>query len=149
MIPRLGETVHAGRVYRRRPGAYAILRDGDDLLITVQFADKPDFQLPGGGIDAGEAPLPALHREIREETGWKVRIDRRLGAFRRFTYMPEYDLWAEKICHVYLGRPTLRVGEPTEPDHMAVFLPMQEAMSRLGNEGDRRFVRALCDGNHP
>lgn len=143
MIPRLGETVRQGQTYKMRPGAYAILKEGDDLLVTVQFADKPDIQLPGGGLDPGESPLPALHREILEETGWKVRLDRRLGAFRRFTYMPEYELWAEKLCHIYVGRPVLRVANPSEPDHMAIFLPLSEAKSKLGNAGDRYFVSRL------
>lgn len=143
MIPRLGEAVRRGKVYKRRPGAYAILREGNDLLVTVQFAETPDIQLPGGGLDPGESPIPALHREIREETGWKVRIDRRLGAFRRFTFMPEYNLWAEKLCHIYLGHPVLRVGDPVEEDHMAIFLPIEEAERKLGNEGDRFFAKKI------
>ncbi|MDJ0995178.1 MAG: NUDIX hydrolase [Dinoroseobacter sp.] len=143
MIPRLGEAIRRDKVYKQRPGAYAILREGDDLLVTVQLAETPDIQLPGGGLDPGESPLPALHREIREETGWKVRIDRRLGAFRRFTFMPEYDLWAEKLCHIYLGQPTLRVGDPIEEEHIAIFLPLPEAEKKLGNAGDRFFVGRL------
>jgi 8-oxo-dGTP diphosphatase len=143
MIPRFGETVRRNKNYRLRPGVYAVLRDGGDLLLTVQFADIPDIQLPGGGIDPGESPIPALHREIREETGWKVQIEHRLGAFRRFTYMPDYGFWAEKVCHVYLGRPVLQVAQPSEPDHMALFMPLSDAMDRLGNEGDRSFVKRL------
>lgn len=146
MIPRFGETFRPAQAYRRRPGAYAILRDGNDALLTVQFGETPEIQLPGGGIDPGESPLPALHREIREETGWNVRIERRLGAFRRFTYMPEYDLWAEKICHVYLGRPTIRISAPVEPDHIAIFMPLRDAARMLANAGDRAFLRSLSGG---
>lgn len=140
MIPRMGEPVRRGRVYKQRPGAYAVLREGNDLLVTIQFADRPDIQLPGGGIDPGESHLPALHREIMEETGWRVQIDRRMGAFRRFSYMPEYDLWAEKICHIYLGRPSLKLRDPAEEDHIAVFLPIEDAVEKLGNAGDRFFA---------
>jgi 8-oxo-dGTP diphosphatase len=78
---RWGEAVVRERRYRRRPGAYAILwRDGA-VLLTLQAEPRPEAQLPGGGIDAGESPLAALHREVREETGWTIAGARRLGAF--------------------------------------------------------------------
>lgn len=143
MIRRYGEPVKPGQRYRRRPGVYAVLLRGDSILTTFQQAPVPEFQLPGGGIDAGEHPVAALHREVIEETGWKIDVVRRIGAFRRFTYMPEYDLWAEKLCAVYLARPILRLGPPSEAGHTAVWLPVDEAVARLGNPGDRAMVATL------
>jgi 8-oxo-dGTP diphosphatase len=143
MIRRYGESPARGQRYIRRAGVYAILPLGDAILATHQAEPVPEFQLPGGGIDRGEHPVAALHREVFEETGWKVAVLRRLGAFRRFTYMPEYDLWAEKFCTVYLARPVLRLGPPSEPGHSAVWLPMDEAAENLGNPGDRAFVAGL------
>ncbi len=145
MIRRYGEAVRQGQRYRRRPGVYAVLLEGGQVLTTFQQEPKPEFQLPGGGIDPGEHPLAALHREVMEETGWTIRIRRRLGAFRRFCYMPEYDLWAEKLCTVYLARPARPVGPPTEAGHSAVWLPAADALEVLGNAGDRAFLaRALA-----
>ena len=143
MIPRFGEPPRADVRYRLRPGAYAILRRGGDLLLTHQAEPEPEYQLPGGGIDPGESPLAALHREVFEETGWSIAAPRRLGAFRRFAYMPEYDLWAEKLCIIYLARPVRRLGPPTEPGHSAVWMPSAAAARMLGNAGDRAFVSAL------
>lgn len=140
MIARFGQRV-PGRHYRRRPGVYAILiRDGR-LLLTRQAEPVPEFQLPGGGIDPGESPLAALHREVAEETGWRLAPIRRLGAFRRFAYMPEYDLWAEKLCAVWLARPTRRIGPPTEPGHSAHWMEPAQALGRLGNPGDAALLR--------
>jgi len=143
MIRRYGEPLKPGQRYRRRPGVYAVLLRGDSVLTTFQQAPVPEFQLPGGGIDAGEHPVAALHREVIEETGWKIDVIRRIGAFRRFTYMPEYDLWAEKLCAVYLARPVLRLGPPSEAGHTAVWLPVNEAVARLGNPGDRAMLASL------
>ena len=140
MIRRYGEPVKPGQRYGRRPGVYGILLDGDHILATHQAEPVPEFQLPGGGIDRGEQPIPALHREVYEETGWKIAVTRRLGAFRRFTYMPEYDMWAEKLCTIYLCRPVRRLGPPSEAGHTAVWLSVEEALARLGNAGDRAML---------
>jgi 8-oxo-dGTP diphosphatase len=146
MIRRYGEAVKLGQGYSRRPGVYAILLQGDHLLATHQAQPVPEFQLPGGGIDKGEQPIPALHREVFEETGWRIAVTCRLGAFRRFTYMPEYDLWAEKLCTVYLARPVRRLGPPSEVGHTAVWLPVEEALARLGNPGDRAMLARVILG---
>jgi 8-oxo-dGTP diphosphatase len=145
MIPRVGAPVDPRRRYTLRAGAYVILPRGGSVLLTVQTEDAPDVQLPGGGLDAGESPCAALHREVYEETGWTMAHPRRLGAFRRFTFMPEYDLWAEKLCTVYVARPALRLSDPIEPNHHTLWLPIAEAIDTLGNAGDRmmlaRFAR--------
>ena len=140
MIRRFGEAVKAGQRYRLRPGIYAVLRRGAEILVTHQAEPTPEFQLPGGGIDPGEHPIAALHREVFEETGWKIAIDRRLGAFRRFTYMPEYDRWAEKLCTIYLARPVLRLGPPSEAGHTAVWMTVGQARDMLANDGDRAML---------
>jgi 8-oxo-dGTP diphosphatase len=143
MIRRHGEPAKPGQRYIRRPGVYAILLRGGHILATHQAEPVPEFQLPGGGIDRGEQPIPALHREVFEETGWKIAVARRLGAFRRFTYMPEYGLWAEKLCSVYLAHPIRPLGPPSEAGHTAIWLPVEEAVTRLGNSGDREMLAAF------
>lgn len=147
MIRRYGEPVRRGQKYRRRPGVYAICLDGDALLTTFQESPLPEFQLPGGGIDPGEHPVAALHREVFEETGWRVQIQHRLGAYRRFTYMPEYDKWAEKVCTIYLARPILRLGPPSETGHSAVWMAAEQGLAMLGTEGDRAMLARLLTGS--
>lgn len=140
MIKRYGNSPKPGVHYIRRPGVYGILLDRGALLTTHQAEPQPEYQLPGGGIDKGENPIAALHREVMEETGWHIAGIRWLGVFRRFTYMPEYDLWAEKVCTVYLAKPVLRIGPPTEPGHQAVWMDPGTALNLLGNPGDRAML---------
>lgn len=140
MIPRFGYAPDANRKYILRPGAYAILPLKRRFLLTVQVTDIDDIQLPGGGIDPGESPIRALHREVLEETGWRIAAPRRLGAFRRFVYMPDYDLWAEKLCHIYLAKPVRQLCDPIEESHETIVLSASQAIDALGNDGDRRFL---------
>ena len=137
---RYGEPVLTSKPYRRRPGAYGILMRGSEVLLTHQIAPTAELQLPGGGIDPGESPVRALYREVYEETGWRIGAPRRVGAYRRFTYMPEYDLWAEKVCTIYLAYPVRRVSEPTEAGHTAVWMPAVDAVELLDNEGDAAML---------
>ncbi len=140
MIPRYGHPPQSGRRHRLRPGAYALLVRGGRLLLTHQAVPDPEFQLPGGGIDPGESGLRALHREVLEETGWTIGNTRWLGAYRRFAFMPEYGRFAEKLCHVWIARPILRLSDPTEAHHSAHWASPAAAMDLLADPGARAFL---------
>lgn len=143
-MKRYGAPPISGQTYTRRPGAYVILPLGDRILLTLQDGAEPEFQLPGGGIDAGEHPIPALHREVMEETGWIIAQPRKFGIYKQSKYMPDYDMWAEKICHIYVARPCYQLCDPLEPDHTAHILPMAAAIEVMANVGDRDFLRTYA-----
>lgn len=145
MIKRIGAAPERNRRYTLRPGAYAVLPLKGRFLMTVEMGQDIEFQLPGGGIDPGESPLQALNREVIEEIGWRIARPRRLGAFRRFVFMPEYDLWAEKLCTVFVAHPVRQIAEPIEPTHRTIVLSASEALEVLGNEGDRMFLKRYLD----
>ena len=140
MIRRYGPPPRPGIAYRLRPGAYALIRRGDRVLLTHQAAPEPEFQLPGGGIDRGESAPAALHREVREETGWTIGALRRIGTYRRFVYMPDYDLFAEKLCSVWLAHAGLCRGAPSEPGHSAHWVACADVPALLPDPGARDMV---------
>jgi 8-oxo-dGTP diphosphatase len=147
MIRRIGEVPHRGQRYTLRPGAYVILPIGRRFLLTAETGRDYDIQLPGGGIDPGESPLQALYREVREEIGWSISKPRRLGAFRRYVFMPEYNLWAEKLCTVFVAKPTRQLHNPIEQNHETLILDADDAIAALGNDGDRMFLRTYVESN--
>ncbi|KNG93686.1 NUDIX domain-containing protein [Pseudaestuariivita atlantica] len=141
MNGRYGDPPIAGQRYTMRPGAYAILPRDGQLLLTYQDEPEPEIQLPGGGIDPGESPIPALYREAREETGWTLARPRRVLTYRRFVFMPEYDMFAEKICHIFIAHPVQRIGPPTEEGHIALWLDAEAALDVLVSPGDVDALR--------
>jgi len=145
---RYGEPVRPGVRYTPRPGVYAILLHGGAVLLTRQRAPVPELQLPGGGVDPGEAPLAALHREVAEETGWRIAAPRRVAAHRRFTFMPDYGVWAEKVCTIYLARPVRALGPPSEPGHSALWMPAAAAAGLVASPGDRAALRHMLRALH-
>ena len=140
MMRRFDESVRYGVRYVERQGAYGAILQGGKVLLTRQMEPVPEVQLPGGGIDPDEGPLQALKRETLEETGWTVRVLRFLAAYRRFTYMPEYDQWARKTHRVYLCRPLRRTGPPQEEGHTALWIPANSAVPMLASSGDRAML---------
>jgi 8-oxo-dGTP diphosphatase len=55
------------RQARKRVGADAILRDSQGRVLLVDPDYKPDWDLPGGMVEANEPPLNGLIRELKEE----------------------------------------------------------------------------------
>jgi len=142
---RIGEPWLKGRPYRDRMGVYAIIVGADGALLLVD--ERGELQLPGGGIDPGESPLRALHREVREETGWRIAEPRRIGAFQRFVYLPDYGYWARKSQLVFAARAVRPLGPPTEGWHLPLWMSPGDAARRLDVEGDRVMVaRAISRG---
>lgn len=64
---------------RRRDGEVVLFirrRDGSLLLHTKDFYPDGAVRVPSGGIKAHEPVLAALRREIAEETGLEIEIER-------------------------------------------------------------------------
>jgi ADP-ribose pyrophosphatase YjhB (NUDIX family) len=63
---------------------YALIADGEGRYLALRRAHPPcvgDWDLPGGFVDAGEAPAEAIRREIAEETGLDVELLGVIGAY--------------------------------------------------------------------
>ncbi len=65
-----------------QPVVIAIIKKDSKYLLTkravIDDEDLPEFknqwELPGGGMERGETPEEALHREVKEELGITVTI---------------------------------------------------------------------------
>jgi 8-oxo-dGTP pyrophosphatase MutT (NUDIX family) len=69
----------SGRI-ELRVGAYAIVHDQRGVLLAHwQDQDRGGWTLPGGGMEPGEHPEATVVREVREETGYDVRVDEIIG----------------------------------------------------------------------
>jgi 8-oxo-dGTP pyrophosphatase MutT (NUDIX family) len=56
-----------------------LIEDGKVALIERHRAGKHYFVFPGGGVDADETPEQAAIREMEEETGLRVTVQRKLA----------------------------------------------------------------------
>lgn len=63
-------------------------------VLLIKRRDIPVWVLPGGGVEPGESPETAACREMLEETGFEVKIVRKIA-----TYSPSNRL--SKTTHFY------------------------------------------------
>lgn len=67
-----------------------VVRDNKILMIHTYRFNRYIYELPGGGIEAGEMPEEAAIRELREECGLKGTINRPLNVLHRKNGNAEY-----------------------------------------------------------
>lgn len=88
----------AGKPFALSAKVVVLDEEGRVLLLKRSMNSKNNrgkWDLPGGKVDAGEAFDEALLREIAEETGLKVSLERVIGA-------AESDMGDQKVAYLIL-----------------------------------------------
>ena len=67
----------SGPVPKPRQAGRAILRDKQNRVLLIHFVlpNMTFWATPGGGVEPGETPLQAAHRELQEELGIAVALE--------------------------------------------------------------------------
>src|SRR6266436_3407661 len=66
-----------------RIGVFALIFDDQGRVLLGLRRDIDWWNLPGGGMEAGETVDEALRREVREETGLEVEIGQLVGVYSK------------------------------------------------------------------
>ena len=66
---------------------WGIILDEKGRVLLCHRTDQDLWNLPGGGLEAGETPWEGCIREVKEETGFDVEIEKLTGLY----FKPETD----------------------------------------------------------
>jgi ADP-ribose pyrophosphatase YjhB (NUDIX family) len=72
-------------------GSSAVVADRDGRILLQRRSDSGNWALPGGAMDIGETLAESAIREVREETGFDVRIERIVGIYSDPGHVFAYD----------------------------------------------------------
>jgi 8-oxo-dGTP pyrophosphatase MutT (NUDIX family) len=98
------------------PSVTALCRDESGRILVVREAASGDWSTPGGAIEPGESPEEAAIREVEEETGLAIEIDRLravLGGPEFRTVYPNGD----RLSYVAIVYDARVVGGDLTPDN--------------------------------
>lgn len=103
-----------------------LIEDGRLLLVKQKLSEARSWSLPGGRLERGETLEQGVVREIKEETGLDVRVERLL-------YLCDAEASGHELLHVTFalvrtgGEVTLPTNEhDANPIHDVRFVPIGE-----------------------
>ena len=124
--------------YEKSCGAVIFRKDDEWNVLLIRHAKGRHISFPKGHVEPGETESQTAEREIREETGLKVRVDRRFRAENRYNIRPDI----QKLVVIFAATTDQETLIP-QPEEIAeaFWLSVEDAAARLTYERDRKIMR--------
>ena len=124
--------------YEKSCGAVIFRRAEGWFVLLVRHAKGRHVSFPKGHVEPGETESQTAEREGFEETGLRVKIDRRYRAENRYNIRHD----TQKLAVIFAAVTDQEQLNP-QPEEIAeaVWVPVEQASARLTYERDRRILR--------
>jgi ADP-ribose pyrophosphatase YjhB (NUDIX family) len=94
------------------PSVVAIVTDDEGRVLLIHKTDNNLWALPGGGHEIGESIADTVVREVKEETGYEVAVERVTGLYTNPGHVMAYDDGEVRQQFSIAFRARLLGGEP-------------------------------------
>ena len=124
--------------YEKSCGAVIFRKAEGWNVLLIRHTKGRHVSFPKGHVEPGETESQTAEREILEETGLRVRVDKRYRAENRYNIRPDI----QKLVVIFAAVTEQEAITP-QPEEIAeaVWVPVEEAEERLTYERDRRIMR--------
>ncbi len=137
------------RASRRHPvrnamsaGGVVYRRDGDRVEIVLVARPRQQlWALPKGTPEPGESIEETAVREVGEETGLEVRVEREIGSINYWYAVADEHVRVHKVVHHFLM--TAVGGDVGRHDHeydVVEWVDIQEALARMSYQNECSIV---------
>ena len=124
--------------YEKSCGAVIFRKAEVWKVLLIRHTRGRHISFPKGHVEQGETESQNAEREILEETGLRVRVDRRYRAENRYNIRPD----TQKLVVIFAALTEQEEITP-QPEEIAeaFWLPIDAAQERLTYERDRKIMR--------
>lgn len=116
--------------------AGVVINDNQQVLL-VQRRDNGHWEPPGGVLELAETFEEGVRREVREETGVTIEVDRLSGVYKNLSRGIVALVFR---CHAVAGSPM-----PTEESLVVAWFDQADALSRMDQAYAIRVMDAFKD----
>lgn len=118
--------------------AAAVVRD-DGRVLAIQRRDNDHWEPPGGVLELDETIEDGLRREVLEETGLEVQVERLTGVYK--------NMELGVVALVFRCRPSEGEPSPTREAASVDWLEVAEIHARMDQAYAIRMLDAVAAGD--
>ncbi|MEW1913627.1 NUDIX domain-containing protein [Kitasatospora sp. NPDC085895] len=118
--------------------AGVVIREDGNVLV-IRRADNSTWEPPGGVLELGESVEAGVCREVLEETGVEVAVERLTGVYK--------NMALGVVALVFRCRPVGGVPSVSDESTVVQWLPADEAVAKMGDMYAIRVRDALATGD--
>ncbi|OGF21578.1 hypothetical protein A2Y83_01305 [Candidatus Falkowbacteria bacterium RBG_13_39_14] len=123
-------------------GLFAIITDGENRVLLCHRTDYDLWNLPGGGMEHGETPWKGVVREMKEELGVDIEVERLVDVACK---PHENDIIFTFLCDIAPNQ-AIKTGDDVDRAEFFEFDRFPGNTSPRHKERVKGFLEQVCKG---
>ena len=127
------------------PSVSVVVRDDEGRILLARHAYQDVWAFPGGAIDPKEHPYDAAVREMKEEGGIDVEVQRVISVHGGPEFSWTYDN-GDEVCYVIIAVEARHTGGELTPDGEEVLEFGYFALEEIDGLGVWPWMKMVLEG---